>query len=881
MNEYYDEIKEQSRGDKHVDTGNFNQMVRKSNSLGRTAIDPATTVSQRKYGSRTEVVASRAASTVNATRMFDVKRVGSGEITYRPGIWERGGGIAGTRITAYPVPSLDPISFISGTGNEIIWIYAVLADSRGHALVAPALTHDYAFDSAFWTGTAAGVHIVIRDRPIADTSADRVDPFDQWKLIAQAHFTSGKITKIVQLHRGPIESPDPVYSTMEEDESFRTYLQYSDAAADYLATLTPVLGVENGNYKRRDATGTISGTTFAFATLAAATPDEVYAYLGPEDSAWSVDRSLIPGSETIGLSDAAGATYADYRLPLCSFRTATDVLGQPLVYVSVRWAGGDWISDWMRPDGQLVGGTLGATIDADVPKIASLDFDATGAHAGELQLGRAYAQLVTGATITNDDGDFAIPYVRYATSGFSLMDYARPDGVRHTTWEISASVDIVGAQLTLFDFLSATGKVTPSGGTDPATFFTDKLLLLRDDSGDYPILKYADLTDLFDWADGNWDQVSVNPVNGSGKGQIHGFEAATTTTQTPVSTDLFPFKDESEGTIEWVEMQSMVTAGIPHTSLIRQTTEATGAGWSDFDDHGGGNALGGRINDGYALMLLGAVATKAGMYTRNGGNNYLGDSLFVETNLYVSDIFNEAGASGWTKRIDVENCRLYETDGTTLTIDWHLRTLTGGVGQDWSVILGHKFLVLDTTDVTDGTAASGACQITGGLGVAKGVQANRFSILGSETPNENRWDDNEFYVNADDGIISIQGASTGLFEVSSDLALTSTNSLVVIDAKEQIEIDATTYVDIDAGTYVAIDAVTDINLTAINDLNISANQITINSVTCIYQTAAVVGQLTVNEGFVTGFTVITPAADNTYNNPTSITTVDGHITAIS
>jgi hypothetical protein len=77
-----------------------------------------------------------------------------------------------------------------------------------------------------------------------------------------------------------------------------------------------------------------------------------------------------------------------------------------------------------------------------------------------------------------------------------------------------------------------------------------------------------------------------------------------------------------------------------------------------------------------------------------------------------------------------------------------------------------------------------------------------------------------------------------------------------------------------AGASSKLDVTGDLSLIASGDLKYG-------TVAGLTQASAVIAKITTTKGGVTALTTVTPAANGTYANPTSITIQDGHITAIS
>lgn len=237
------------------------------------------------------------------------------------------------------------------------------------------------------------------------------------------------------------------------------------------------------------------------------------------------------------------------------------------------------------------------------------------------------------------------------------------------------------------------------------------------DSGDLILLKdlttgcmaYADW-DHFAAPTGAWDQCSIDGPNG-GVGQIFNWATAASVVTPLDEFDLLTFKDNTTGCMAYVSLIILNQSldGKSHHALptFNPVLEVIGSGWSDFDDHGGppGNKIGGgtlEIEDGFALMLLGSPnsSSKAVMYDRNPGDSFLGNSLFVETILFVDDIHDESGTN--KLRVDVQDMRLMKD--TVERVLWDHNT------TDVAIAANARFFVLNT-NLAD---ASSAMVVEGG-----------------------------------------------------------------------------------------------------------------------------------------------------------------------
>ncbi len=213
------------------------------------------------------------------------------------------------------------------------------------------------------------------------------------------------------------------------------------------------------------------------------------------------------------------------------------------------------------------------------------------------------------------------------------------------------------------------------------------------------IVQYVNFDDFS--AGGNWDECSINaPTLAPKSGQLRNYDTATSVVADLESADLFPFKDDSDGgkCISYVNIDflSRSLRGNSHHALPAwdAVRDVIGSTWSDFDDHGGANRIGGgtvEITDGFPLFVLGSpnATSKAGMYTRNslGANdNYFGNDLFIETHLHVDTINTEASSLS----IDVLNRKLIS--GAIERLRWN----DGGVG-DVAVDATAKFKVNNST----------------------------------------------------------------------------------------------------------------------------------------------------------------------------------------
>jgi len=244
---------------------------------------------------------------------------------------------------------------------------------------------------------------------------------------------------------------------------------------------------------------------------------------------------------------------------------------------------------------------------------------------------------------------------------------------------------------------SSTGSANyPTGDTG------NKIRVLAKITTDGGVIDTIEEYESGDWEDyfAELDMVSLNyvPNNDDGdKGQmqLRNFEDAADVGATQIDTgsDLIPFKDVTSGLLEYISTNVLINDALADGNIDFTNVDLQDALWTDHyndidhdhnhshndltdldsDDHNGPT---------YPYFLLGEATdegvTKADWYTRNtkgSEDNYCGRSLFIQTNLYVDDIYDESATE---KRIDVASCQLLKSAAATL--DWSAKQVL----TDWT-----------------------------------------------------------------------------------------------------------------------------------------------------------------------------------------------------